>query len=101
MTSELRPKIKKHEAMCLALKPTRITALPFAYEVSCRARTGSVLHKVSLHERLVIRPGFAFAKLWFPRASRGANDFGRHLIFNGTNGTPDEQAYQPHRIARG
>jgi len=33
-------------------------ALPFlwAYEVSCRARTGSVLHKVTLHERLVIRP---------------------------------------------
>jgi hypothetical protein len=35
-------------------------ALPFlwAYEVSCRARTGSVLHKVTLHERLVIRPVF-------------------------------------------
>ena len=35
-------------------------ALPFlwAYEVSCRARTGSVLHKVTLDERLVIRPVF-------------------------------------------
>ena len=37
-----------------------VVALPFplAYEVSCRARTGSVLHKVTRHERLVIRPVF-------------------------------------------
>lgn len=41
-----------------------VAALPFlwAYEVSCRARTGSVLHKVSHDERLAIRPVFRFSE---------------------------------------
>lgn len=42
------------------------TALPWAYEVSCRARTGSVLRKVSLDERFVIRPVFRISETVVP-----------------------------------
>jgi hypothetical protein len=42
------------------------TALPWAYEVSCRARTGSVLRKVSLDERFVIRPVFRSSETVVP-----------------------------------
>jgi len=61
-----------------------ITVLPFllAYEVSCRARTGSVLHKVTLHDRLVIRPVFRIRETGGSPASLAlsANDFGRHYL---------------------
>jgi len=45
--------------------PFSIAALPFllAYEVSCRARTGSVRRS---EQRSAIRPCL-FAKPWFPR----------------------------------
>lgn len=49
-----------------AFKTIGGTALPWAYEVSCRARTGSVLRKVSLHERFVIRPVFRISETVVP-----------------------------------
>ena len=80
--------------------PKVIVALPFlwAYEVSCRARTGSVLHKVSLHERLVIRPVFRISETMVPpRHLPCASDFGRHLVVNREDVTPVDPAYQPLR----
>jgi len=76
-----------------------VVALPFplAYEVSCRARTGSVLHKVSPGERFVIRPVFRMSETLVPPCHfLFASDFGRHSNFqSGLILLPCPRGYQP------